>query len=210
MTPKPIVLATRNTGKLREIRAVLGDLPVEVASLEAWPDLPEPVEDGETFAANARLKARYYAQATGCWALADDSGLAVDALNGAPGVYSARFAADSVPAGSERQTIDQANNDKLLASLADVPDARRTARFLCYMALAEGDRVLLEADGKVEGRIAHAPAGGNGFGYDPLFFVPQFGCTTAEMTPEQKNAISHRGQAVRSFAEALEGLLEQG
>lgn len=209
MTAKPIVLATRNTGKLREIRSVLGELPVEVTSLEAWSDLPEPVEDGATFAANARLKARYYAQATGCWALADDSGLAVDALDGAPGVYSARFAADDVPPGSDRRAIDQANNDKLLACLAGVAEENRTARFVCYMALDDGEQVLLEADGNVEGRIAHAPAGENGFGYDPLFYVPQLGCTTAEMAPEQKNAISHRGQAVRAFAEALSELLKR-
>jgi len=203
----PIVLATRNPGKLREIRQVLSPLSVEAMSLEDFGEIPEPAETGKTFAANARAKALYYARATGRWALADDSGLEVDALNGAPGVRSARYAADACPPGADRAAIDQANNRRLLAELQNVPDEKRTARFVCHLALADDQRILLEARGIIEGRIGHAPQGHNGFGYDPLFFVPALGCTTAQLLPEEKNRISHRGQAVRQFAEMLRQLL---
>lgn len=137
------------------------------------------------------------------WALADDSGLAVDALGGEPGVLSARYAADECPADAGREAIDQANNGKLLRRLRDVPNEKRTARFICHLALADEKGILLEACGEVEGRIAHAPAGENGFGYDPLFFVPELGCTTAELSPKEKNRISHRGKAAREFATKL-------
>jgi XTP/dITP diphosphohydrolase len=202
LRPSPItlVLASRNQGKIREIKQTLGRLNVRVVGLgEIDPDgaIPEPEETGATFAENARDKAHYYARATGHWALADDSGLVVDALNGAPGMHSARYAADQCPPAAARPVIDQANNRKLLAELANVPDERRTARFVCHLALSDGREVLLEADGVVEGRIGHIPAGDNGFGYDPLFYIPQAGCTTAQLAADAKNAISHRGQAVR-------------
>lgn len=201
------VLATRNSGKIREIRRALAELPVEVVSLENWPDLPEPVEDGRTFTDNARLKARYYSRATGLWALADDSGLEVDALNRAPGVYSARYAANDLAPEASRDRIDEANNDKVLASLGQTPDAERTARFICHMALADGERILLETEGRLEGRIARRRCGENGFGYDPIFYVPELGCTTAELDTEAKNRISHRGQAVRAFVGQVGTLL---
>ncbi len=202
-----IVVATRNPGKIREIHAVLADLPVTLRSLEPFGDLPEPEETGETFADNAALKALYYAQATGHWALADDSGLQVDALGGDPGVRSARYAADRVPPTAGREQIDQANNAKLLNQLRDVPDAQRTGRFVCFIALADPRGVLVEASGTVEGCILHAPRGENGFGYDPLFYIPDLGHTTAELPAERKNAISHRGQALRAFAERLREML---
>jgi len=202
-----IVIATRNGGKLREIRAAL---PASAAMLvgldEADPHsrIAAPPEDEPTFAANARAKAAYYARATGLWALADDSGLEVDALNGAPGTRSARYAADAGDAGAAGRR-DAANNARLLQALAGVPEAERTARFICCLALSDGHRTLLEARGVLEGRIGLSARGENGFGYDPLFVLPGRRCAVAELTADQKNAISHRGQAVRAFAKALGG-----
>jgi XTP/dITP diphosphohydrolase len=204
-----IILATRNPGKLREIACVLRDLPVRVAGLGEVADVPEPAEDGATFAANSQAKALYYARATGEWCLADDSGLEVDALGGAPGVRSARYAVGDVPAGADRNTIDAANNARLLAALEGVPDERRGARFVCHLALAGPERVLIETFDTVSGRIGRRPQGDNGFGYDPLFFVPELGCTTASLPPDEKNRISHRGKALRHFARLLRAFLEQ-
>lgn len=212
MSVKKIVLATKNAGKVREFRAILQSLRVELLSLDDVPggrELPEPEENGQTFAENARHKAAYYSQATGLWALADDSGLEVDALGGAPGVYSARYAADACPAGATRHEIDQANNARLLRELAEIPDDRRTARFVCHLVLSDGQEPLIETRGVFEGRIGCAPAGGGGFGYDPLFYLDAYGCTSAEMPADTKNAISHRGQAARQFAEKLAELLRE-
>ena len=209
MSTRELVVATGNPSKLKEIRAVLGTLDVTVLSLADLPDCPEPVEDGATFAANAALKARYYATQTGRWCLADDSGLAVDALSGEPGVHSARYATEDYPAEASRDVRDALNNTKLLRELTGVDDAQRAARFVCALALAEGDRVLAETQGTIEGRIAHDYAGDNGFGYDPLFFVPAMGGTTAQMDAAQKNAISHRGQAVEQFKCLLAELLSE-
>jgi XTP/dITP diphosphohydrolase len=202
-----VVVATRNPGKLREIRQALAPLGVQVEGLETVTDVPEPAEDGQTFAENARAKALYYARATGRWCLADDSGLMVDVLGGAPGVRSARYAGARCPPDADRATIDAANNARLLEELQHVPDEACTARFVCHLALADPQRVLVEASGAVEGRIARTPRGANGFGYDPLFYVSQMGCTTAEMSADAKNRISHRGQAVRRFAVLLGDLL---
>jgi len=163
----------------------------------------EPEETGETFAQNARDKALYYARATGRWCLADDSGLEVDALNGAPGVRSARYSGQAAGPDPDRKSVDRANNSKLLAALEGVRDAERTARFVCHLALADPQKVLIEAHGTVEGLIASKPAGDNGFGYDPLFYLPDHGCTAAQLPPQAKNRISHRGKAVRRFAELL-------
>lgn len=173
-----IVLATRNRGKVREIVATLGDLAADVVGLDEIDPagaIPEPAERGSSFAENARAKAAYYARATGCWAVADDSGLEVDALGGTTGVRSARYAADECPAGAGREVIDSANNAKLLRELQGVADDRRTARFVCHLVLCDGRRSLIETTGVVEGRIAHQRRGCNGFGYDPLFFVPALG-----------------------------------
>jgi XTP/dITP diphosphohydrolase len=186
---------------------VLADLPLTVAGLEEFGDIAEPDETGATFAENARQKALYYAAATGAWCLADDSGLIVDALGGEPGVRSARYAADETPAGAARAAIDAANNARLLRNLAAVPDEKRTARFMCHLAMADPSRVLIETFDTVEGRIIHKPRGGGGFGYDPLFLLPELGLTTAELPPEQKNAISHRGKALRHFASLLRSML---
>ncbi len=193
-----ILIATHNKGKLREIRRLTAGRDWDLISLDALPEVPEAIEDGATFAENARKKALHYAQHTGLPTLADDSGLEVDALGGAPGVHSARFA------GPQRD--DAANNRKLLERLAGVPAARRTARFRCAMALAVADRVLAETTGCVEGVILEAPRGTGGFGYDPLFLVPGLGKTMAELEPDEKNRLSHRGQALRRMLEQLETL----
>jgi XTP/dITP diphosphohydrolase len=175
--------------------------------LDAWAAVESPAEDGATFAENARAKALHYARATGRWCLADDSGLVVDALAGAPGVHSARYAAESFPPGADRAARDAANTAKLLTALADVEEPRRAARFVCHLSLADAQQVLVEATGTVEGRMARQPRGHNGFGYDPVFFLPDRGRTVAELTADEKNAISHRGRALRRFAARLEEFL---
>jgi XTP/dITP diphosphohydrolase len=199
--PRSLLVATTNPGKVREITQILAPLGVEVRGLDSLPEIPpEPDEDQDTFAGNARLKAVYYAQAAGVPCLAEDSGLEVDALGGAPGVRSARFAG----VGGSREERDAANNQMLLRLLADVPEEKRTARFVCAMCLAEpAGAVLVETRGTYEGVITSAPRGTNGFGYDPLLLVPDVGRTSAELSPEEKNARSHRGKAARALAEWL-------
>ena len=168
------------------------------------PGIPEPVEDGETFEQNARIKAIAYARATGRMCLADDSGLEVDALGGAPGVFSARYAGR----GETRAERDRANNEKLLKELEGVPDDQRSARFVCAMCLADaGGSVLAETRGEFEGQIAHVPRGTYGFGYDPLLYLPDADCTSAELPPEKKNARSHRGHAARRMCARLRELI---
>ena len=188
-----LLVATRNKGKIAEFRQMLAGKGVSIDDLSSHDDGFEPEETGRTFRANACLKAAAYATMYGTWAVADDSGLAVDALDGRPGVYSARFAAiNGAGAG------DAANNAHLLRLMADVPANDRTARFVCVLALSDPQgRIVLTADGVVEGRLLHEARGDNGFGYDPLFFVPTLGRTTAELAPAEKHAISHRGQAMR-------------
>ena len=208
---RKILVASRNAGKVREIAAVLGGQGVELVALdEADPDrqIAEPPETGETFAANSRAKAEYYARATGLWALADDSGLEVEALGGAPGVRSARYATDEGPPDAGRAEIDLANNARLLRELAVAPDGRRAARFVCHLSLSDGRRILLEAGGVLEGVIARQPSGSNGFGYDPIFFVQALGLTTAQLSAEGKNEISHRWLASREFARRLGKMLQ--
>jgi len=201
--PGRVVAATGNPAKLRELREILSGVGVEIVGLGGFPPVVEPEETGETFAGNARAKALYYARKTGQWCLADDSGLEVDALDAAPGVRSARYACERVGENAAREQLTAANNAKLLEALADVPDEDRAARFVCHLALADPEAVRLEARGTLEGRIARVPAGAEGFGYDPVFYLPDRGCTAAELTAEQKNAISHRGAAARALAEKL-------
>ncbi len=201
-----ILVATTNQGKVRELRAMLGDA-VEWKTLADFPQAGEVEEDGATFAENARKKATEYARATGLWTLADDSGLVVDALDGAPGVKSARFSGD-VPPGTDRKTIDQRNIAKVLDLLEGVPAEKRSARFVCHLCLASPEKVLVETHGTVEGIIVDEPAGENGFGYDPVFFVPNLGKTVAQLPDDDKNAISHRGNAIRKFIPLLNAILE--
>lgn len=194
-SPLLILLATTSRGKQREIRQMAGDGPWAWRGLDAFEDVERVVEDGRTFAENARIKALAYAAATGLLTLADDSGLEVDALDGAPGVHSARFAGETASDGQR--------NQKLIELLRDVPAAGRTARFRCAMALARPGAVLIETEGAVEGRIVDEPRGENGFGYDPHFLLPELGQTMAELTSEAKNACSHRGQALRAMLEQI-------
>lgn len=198
-----VLLSTRNPHKVREIRQMLDGTGFTLVALdELDQELPEVVEDGDTFRANADKKARTLASLTGRITIADDSGLEVDALDGAPGVYSARFA------GIEGGGADEANNDLLLAKLADVPDERRTARFRCALAVVTPEGQARYADGTVEGRISHERRGDNGFGYDPLFLLrdDEQGRTTAQMPSAEKHAISHRGRALRSLLPILREL----
>lgn len=205
---KVILVATTNPGKVRELRAMLGD-EVEWKSLADFPGIEEVKEDGATFAENARKKAVGYAQATGLWTLADDSGLVVDALGGAPGVNSARFSGERAK-GTDRKTVDRRNMEKLLSLLQEVPMETRTARFVCCLCLASPEQVLIETQGTVEGLITSEPAGTGGFGYDPVFLVPQLGRTVAQLGDEEKNAVSHRGNAMRRLKPLLQELLESG
>jgi len=191
-----IVLASSNKGKVREFNQLLATLDITVRPQGEF-NVADAEETGLTFVENAILKARNAAQHTGLPAIADDSGLEVDALNGAPGIYSARYAGTGAS--------DQANLEKLLADLHDVPDAKRTARFQCllvYMRHAN-DPTPLICQGSWEGRILAAPRGENGFGYDPVFFVPTHDCSSAELPADVKNSLSHRGQALRLLADAL-------
>ncbi|RYZ34010.1 MAG: RdgB/HAM1 family non-canonical purine NTP pyrophosphatase [Myxococcaceae bacterium] len=184
MKPR-LLFATGNAGKLRELRVLVGDA-VEVVSLKDLPPVPEPVEDGDTFEANAVKKAREYSLATGLPALADDSGLCVDALGGRPGVLSARYAPGD----------DRARYEKLLTELAGVPEEKRTASFRCALALVVGSGEPRVTEGRCEGVILHAPKGTHGFGYDPVFQVAgEGGRAMAELTPEEKARVSHRARA---------------
>ena len=192
--PAKIVMATGNPGKIREIANLLKDLEIEVVAQSEF-GVSDADETGTTFAENSLIKAQHAADATGLPAIADDSGLAVDALDGAPGVYSARYAG---PDGD-----DEANNDKLLAALEGIDD--RGAAFHCVATFVEpGNEAPLVAHGEWRGSILHARQGDGGFGYDPLFFVPECGCSSAELEPHEKNARSHRGQALRKLVELLQ------
>lgn len=194
-----LVLATHNEGKVRELRELLAGTGYDVVSLAEYPHVPEVIEDGDTFRANAVKKARQVAAAVGEIALADDSGLEVDYLNGAPGVHSARFA------GTGHD--DAANNQKLLKLLQGVPPEKRTARFRCVVAVATPDGRVETAEGTCEGLIIDEPRGENGFGYDPLFWVSEYGKTFAELDGTTKNSISHRGQALQKVQSILTKLV---
>ena len=190
-----LLIATRNHGKAREIAAVLSDLGLEIVSLADYPGAPEIEETGATFLENAVLKARAYAAYTGELTLADDSGLEVDALGGAPGVRSSRFA----PTDPQRIA-------KLLDMMKDVPDGRRSARFRCAIAIAWPDGRVETCEDSIEGVIAREPKGANGFGYDPILYLPEMDKHVAELLPHEKNAISHRGKALARTKELLSAL----
>lgn len=185
---------------MREIREILSDLGVQILSLKEAGIRADIEENGSTFEENARIKACAVRDLTGQMVLADDSGLVVDYLNGEPGIYSARYMGEN--------TSYDIKNRNLIERLAGVPDKKRTARFVCVIAAALPDGRVLTASGAMEGRIGYEPAGTNGFGYDPIFYLPEYGCTSAELSPEQKNAISHRGKALRAMREELKNILE--
>jgi XTP/dITP diphosphohydrolase len=190
-----LLVATTNPGKLREIQQILEGVPVRLLTLRDVPPLEEPEETGETFAENARLKARYYSTATGLPTVADDSGLEIEALDHAPGVHSARW--HGTDYDHKFRKIHELLRERGLAT--------SPARFVCRVALAEGGALVFESEGIVEGRIVAESRGTNGFGYDPLFFYPPFGCTLAELDPARKASVSHRGQAFRALRAHLEG-----
>jgi len=200
-----ILVASTNPGKIAELRAML-DFDVEWLGMSDFEEINEIEEDGVSFAENARKKAVGYAKATGLWTIADDSGLVIDALGGKPGVKSARFSGEKT-INDDGTLIDHRNIAKVLELLEDVPKEKRTARFFCCLCLASLKEILIETEGTLEGLITNKEIGKNGFGYDPIFFVPHLNKTVAQLTAEEKNAISHRGNAIRKLKPLLEELL---
>ena len=200
---KRVLVATSNPGKIRDLVGAAAAHGVQIETLPGFASLPTVVEDGATFEANARKKAEHYSRyAVGELVIADDSGLEVDALGGAPGVRSARYAADEHKAREHAgNSDDEANNARLLRKLQPVSDELRTGRFVCLIAAARNGQTLATFCGKAEGTILRAPRGSNGFGYDPLFYFPEIGKTFAELTAEEKASYSHRGAAFRAFLE---------
>jgi XTP/dITP diphosphohydrolase len=213
---KRVLVATSNPGKLRDLVGAAAVHSVSIEPLPGFGALPPVIEDGATFESNARKKAEHYSKySAGELVIADDSGLEVDALGGAPGVRSARYAADEHSAAAEERrggaprdgdapedapnSGDEANNARLLRELHEVPDEHRTGRFVCVIAVARNGHTLAAFHGRAEGLILRAPRGGNGFGYDPLFYFPEIGKTFAELTAEEKARYSHRGAAFRKF-----------
>lgn len=192
---KKIIFATGNEGKMKEVRMILKELNVPVLSLKEAGISADIDENGRTFTENAVIKATEIQKYTDAVVLADDSGLEIDYLNKEPGVYSARYMGED--------TSYDIKNTAILERLAGVPEEKRTARFVCAIAAALPDGTVLTSDGVMEGRIGHEIAGENGFGYDPIFYLPEFGCTSAEISPEQKNEISHRGKALVKMKELL-------
>ncbi len=203
MTPTRLVLASHNRKKLIDLQAVFRRLQCELISAADVATLREPEETGATFAENAALKAVVAARGTGFWAIGDDSGLSVDALQGAPGLYSARYAGP--------RATDAENREKLLAALREVPDERRTAQFECHLAVADPEgQVRLTASGICRGRILHADRGTGGFGYDPLFLVPEYHQTFAELSLAAKSVLSHRARAAQMLLRAWRDLAASG
>ena len=190
-----IIFATKNKGKIKEINAIMSDMNVEVISMEEAGINVDVVEDGTTFQENAIKKAREIMEISGLITMADDSGLEIDYLDKAPGVYSARYMGEDTPYDIK--------NSKILDIMKDVPEEKRTARFVSVIATAIPGGKIVTTKGTIEGIIGYEIKGENGFGYDPIFFVPEYGMTTAEMAPEQKNSISHRGKALRLMKDEL-------
>lgn len=198
--PQKVVLASNNAGKVKELQDMLDELDIDVLPQKAF-DIPEIEETGLTFVENAILKARNAAQYSGLAAIADDSGLEVDALLGAPGIYSARYSGEGA--------TDEFNNNKLLGALSNTPEQQRTARFQCVIAFLRHaqDPTPLICQGSWEGRVAFSPKGDNGFGYDPLFYIPELDCHSAELEKQEKNRLSHRGKAVAELKKQLAATL---
>ncbi len=191
-----MIVATGNPNKLIEIREILTDFPYELITMkEAGYDISVE-ENGTSFAENARIKAEAVAKASHALTMADDSGLVIDALGGEPGIYSARYLGE--------ETSYDYKNGQILLRMKDVPEEKRSARFVCAVCVIFPDGRKVEVEESFEGRIAYEPAGSNGFGYDPIFFVPEYGCTSAELPPQVKNEISHRGKALRAVSERMQ------
>jgi XTP/dITP diphosphohydrolase len=197
LSSRPLLVASTNPGKVREVREFLSSLPLHILTLADFPGLGVSPEEGRTFEENARGKSLFYSRATGIQVMAEDSGLEIDKLGGAPGVYSARFSGEAA--------TDESNIDKVLALLTGVPREERRARFVCCIALSLKERVLTEIRGTVEGLITEERRGASGFGYDPIFYYPPLDKTFAQMTPGEKNSVSHRGRALRQLRDFLAG-----
>ncbi len=197
---RTIVFATGNEGKMREIRQIMKGIDVELLSMKEAGIEADIVEDGESFAENAVIKAKAVAEKTNHIVLADDSGLEIDYLNKEPGIYSARYMGED--------TSYDLKNANLLERLEGVPDEKRTARFVCAIAAAMPDGEVFTTVGVIEGRIGYEIKGENGFGYDPIFYLPEYGCTSAQLSEDEKNAISHRGRALAAMREELEKRME--
>ncbi len=198
---RKLILATRNRGKLKEIQVLLSDLDIDIMSLDKAENAPHVVEDGKTFMENAFKKAKVIAEATGIMALADDSGLEVDALDGAPGVHSARYSGENAS--------DASNNEKLLADLKGVSSGKRDAHFSCVIIVYHPSGQWISTEAKCEGEITTNPSGDQGFGYDPVFYIPSIKRTMAQLSPEEKNSLSHRGKALEKLKAALPNFLAQ-
>lgn len=196
---KRIIFATGNQGKMKEIKMILADIDVEVLSLKEAGIEADIVEDGATFEENAVIKAKTIMEMTGDIVLADDSGLEIDYLNKEPGIYSARYMGED--------TSYDIKNNNLIGRLNGVPDEKRTARFVCVIAAAFPNGDILTTEGTIEGMIGYEIKGSNGFGYDPIFYLPQYQCTTAELDMELKNELSHRGKALRAMKEQLKNII---
>lgn len=196
---KKIIFATGNEGKMKEVRMILKELDIPVLSLKEAGIIADIDENGKTFAENAVIKATEIQKLTDAVVLADDSGLEIDYLNKEPGIYSARYMGED--------TSYDIKNAAILERMDGVPEEKRTARFVCAIAAALPDGTVLTSEGVMEGKISHEIAGENGFGYDPIFYLPEYGCTSAEITPEQKNEISHRGKALMQMKELLKKYL---
>lgn len=196
-----IIFATGNAGKMREIRLILGDLGCEILSMKEAGVDPEIVEDGNSFGENAEIKARAVWEQTGDIVLADDSGLVVDYIGGEPGIYSARYMGEG--------TSYEIKNQNIIDRLKDAREDERTARFVCNIAAVLPDGRVVHTEETMEGVIAHHPAGSGGFGYDPILMLPQYGVTSAQLTIEQKNRISHRGKALEAMRQELKQILEE-
>ena len=201
MEKEEVVIATRNSGKLREIQAILAPLGLKILSLRDFPRIPEIIEDGQTFEENAVKKAAAVSRQTGRMAIADDSGLAVDALQGRPGVFSSRYAGE--------KATDAERYQKLLKEMVEIPPEKRGAAFMCAMAVAAPDGKAETVVGQCRGEIALAPKGSHGFGYDPVFYLPERGKTMAELEPEVKNRISHRALALEKLKQLLPKFLKE-
>ena len=199
---KKVIFATGNQGKMKEIREILGDLDIELLSLKDAGIDADIVEDGKTFEENAQIKAKTICDLTGEIVLADDSGLEIDYLNKEPGIYSARYMGED--------TSYHIKNVNLIGRLEGVPDEKRTARFVCAIAAVLPNGEVLHSEGTIEGIIGYEEQGENGFGYDPIFYLPQYGCTTAQLEPDVKNELSHRGKALRAIKEQLRKYCEEG
>lgn len=195
-----IIFATGNEGKMKEIKMILGDLEIPVISMKEAGIAADIDENGTTFEENAVIKAKTICEMTGELVLADDSGLEIDALNKEPGVYSARYMGEN--------TSYHIKNANLIQRLEEVPDEKRTARFVCAMAAAFPDGRTITTRGTIEGRIGYEERGENGFGYDPIFYLPEYGCSTAELSLEKKNELSHRGKALRTMRQKLKVYLD--